>query len=1152
MSDYVIDKAIENIGGGETTPAPIQLPTLDVPLFEQTDKDPYDTVPLASFQSPKQREIEQMYKDARVFGERQPTGEQTVGDKATGMTEEAFDYLGTLAKDSGESLKQVFVGGPLDAAQSLLNTALDVGEWTYDKLGIPATDERFTFAESIVPPSEAPALRLQRNMVEFYSGFAGAQALTKGLQAATVTKSMINGMVADFITTDPREEKVQELLRKNPELGLPFVTAMHGEDNDANLWQKVETMYIGALAGLGIEGASVLGKKALKSLVNMTKNYKMARTAKNLADKQLAEEFVKESGVDNTLAPGALQEASITKEALPPIPEVGDEEADLLIEQIRKGKAGNKAFNMTLAGITNKKQVQRVIKTLVDDNIEKFSAQKGGVKSRELLQKEADELGLTVEKLLQRKKGTPTWDAANRASADIMERVHEDLMEAAELYANGKIGIDDFQRAQKVAEAISLQVSDMATMSGRAEQAWQAVGVVTKSPKAKAKQVEELSYIYGENAKEHAKALAKLRRMDKKAQEKAIEYAKAQGRLIPSWDDVVLARTNWLLSNPKTHIKNVVSNTAQAAAAISDSFFAEITGALRGHGDSVSGETVQMVKGMFAGFGDAMATAYKNVKNPKNAVPIFKDATKYSKLGQVEVANDLTTAGKAAGIIKYAVRGDAVGQALGAADDVFKLINYRGELRKQAHLVATKRAYQGESYNAFVSEFLKNPPAEFHLKALDAARENTFTRDRVGLGLAVEQLVRNPFWGKLDRIFLPFIGTNLNVLEQTMMRTPVLGLLTTRARQAIAESASNPRALDKLIGKQATGAAFLGTISYFMSEHGLFQPIVAGDDNREKFAKSVGITPNSFKFGNEYVNMDPLSPLTGTVKFLSNMKSLYDISSESQKVQLDEIMQLAAYAVGDFMNPTFLTDAGGAFVSALSSGDIEELRYVFTSIGSSVVPYNGILRQITKTGEKVDVRVAGGLDKWFEEATNSMMSVIAPEGIPKQRDMFGRPIKAEEGILGSLDPFTKTAMVDDPVVKELVRLVQADRMAVEPDEDTKLVLTMPRRTLIRKVGGIEKKYDLNANEYERLVMLSAGVSDKLPKSFPNKYDLFKNLMSNEQYAAMPDYAKKAMIHSIQEAYSSAATEFFFQIEGKEIDYMNHVKSVLMKRGITGE
>lgn len=1144
MTDYVLDKAIENVGDDAASNT-VSLPTLNVPLFEPTDKDPYDAVPLPVNESRQDKVIRQMYADAKAYEERNPTGTSTIGDKAAGAVDETVDYLGSLAKDAGESMKQVFVGGALDASQSLLNTALDVGEWTFEKLGLPATNERYTFAESIVPPSDAPFLQFQRNMVDYMSNFAGASQLTKGLQAATITKNMVNGMIADFITTDPREEKIKDLLKKTPNLSLPFMTAMHSDESiGTDMWQKVETMYKGALIGLGFEAGSVALQQSVKTMMSLTKNYKLARMTKQVSEKELTATLVKDAGADSAVV------IDKTPDMPPPVERIQSEEAEKLLELIKAGKARDRAFNLTLAGITNQKQVQRVINALVDNSLEMFAKQKGGIKPREVLQKEAEALGLTVDKLLRRQAGTPTWDAMNRASADVMENVFEDLAKAAEMYEKGLLAADDFMKAGQVADAIALQVSDMATMSGRAEQAWQAVGVAKPSGAARAKQVQEIEYIYGNNLKERAAAYKKLVKMEKKAQQMALEYAKAQGRLMPSVDDCILAINNWRLSNPVTHAKNIISNTTQSALAVSDSFFQEIVSTLTGRKSTVAGETAQLIKGMFAGFGDAMATASHNIRNPKDAVPIFNDADAYTKLGQMNLAENMTTVGKAAGAIKFAVRGDVVGKALGAADDVFKSINYRGELRREAHRIATLRGLGGETYEMFMRDTLSAPPPEMHLKALNAAREHTFTQDRVGLGLKIEQLVRDPAWMKADRLLLPFIGTNMNVLEQTLMRTPVIGLLTTRARQAIAESATNPRALDKLIGKQATGAALLGTVAYYMGEYDLYQPAVVGDKDREKLAKSFGIVGSTLKVGNEFINMDAFSPMTGVVKFLANMKELYDIASDSNKLKLDDGMAMAAYAVGELMNPAFVTDAGGAFVNALVKGDVEEMRYVFTGLGSSVVPYNGLIRQVTKDGTKVDTRVAGGLDAWMSEFTNNMRAVIAPKGAPKQRDMFGNEIKAPIGNMGMLDPFTKTSMNTDPVVQEFVRLVEADKMVANLDEDTKLVIRMPDRTIIKKLQGVpDQKYELNANEYERLVLFTAGTAPELAGKMPSKYEVFKKVMESEGYKKAPDWVKKAYIHSIQHAYNSAAQDYFFQVSGRAEDYANKVKSILIQRGL---
>lgn len=1139
-------------------PIQMQLPTIDVPLVEENDKDPYDDIQLPSVGDPRTKQIEEMYKAAQAYkvSNRNPTGSSSLGDKASTVADEVIDYMGAFAKDTVEAHKQVFVGGILDTAQSFLNTGLDVGEWTYEKLGLPYTKERFTFADKLVPRSESDVIRFQRSMVEFMPIFAGSKAVTSALKMGSITSGLINGAIADFIAADPREEKVQQLLKTNPELINPFMTAMHS-NNSADMWKKVETMYQGALLGMGLQATSTLLAKGVSSLLNVTKNYYTARLAKSVHKKQVETAFLKSVASEGEEVVDVIVKES--GDVPPPISKIDSSETDAAIELIKKGKAGDRAFNMTLAGITNEKEKQRVIKALVDKNKEMFEAQKGGIKSREVLEAEAKALNMTPDKLLRRSKGTPTYDAMNRAAVNVSVEVIDDLIKAGELYEKGLLGADDFLAANNVATATLMQLSDMATVSGRATQAFQVVGPSGLEASKRISKIKEIQRLYGPNLKGQAQALKELRKMEKRVIENALSNAKASGRYLPSLDDMIMARNNWILSSPKTHIKNIVSNTAQLVGTIVDTAFQEMMFGLTGSQSTARGETRELIKGMFDGFSDVLRIARHNIKNPKDMTPFFSDLGTYSKIGQSGInLEELTSVGLASHPLNYIISGKTVGKALGNVDDIFKQINYRAALRRDAHHIAVKyRGLKGKEYDKFMHEVLSSPPPEMHLNALDTARTNTFTQDRVGLGKAAEELIRNPWFKGIDRLVVPFIGTNLNVLEQTLLRTPLVGLLTTRARGAITNAANNPRALQQLVAKQATGAAFLGTIAYAMDTFGLFQPQLTGGYERKQMAKSFGISPNTIKIGNAHISMDALSPMTGAVTFLANMKELYDVASTEQSMQLDEAMQVMAYAFGELVNPTFMTETTGDLLEALTTGDPEKARYVFTSIGSSsVIPFSGLIRALIPKDGVPDTRVAGGFNAALEETYNQMRAIVAPNGLPKIRDMFGDPIPRNEGlVLGNLDPFTATRANTDPVVKEIVRLAEADRIAVI-DQSEKLIIRKPQRTIIKKLQGMpEQVIDLNANQYEELSLFCAGTAPRLLEAFKakkkappkSKHEAFTEMMSGDKYKKAPDWLRKAMIISLEEAYNKAGKEAYMLISGEADKYVETMRSIMKQR-----
>ena len=236
-------------------------------------------------------------------------------------------------------------------------------------------------------------------------------------------------------------------------------------------------------------------------------------------------------------------------------------------------------------------------------------------------------------------------------------------------------------------------------------------------------------------------------------------------------------------------------------------------------------------------------------------------------LGQgLQAAQPFAISSAAQGVASDSILGQALdlsgkyifsvpGRALVAEDELFKSMNYYGELYMQASAAGRAKGLSGVDLEEHLGKLLAEPTPELHEMAIRAAREGTFTSQLGDAGNGLINMINNsPIPGTF--LIMPFVRTPVNILKHFAERLPGIGMLMENNKVMMAAGGLQR---DLVVAKQATGAM------YIMGALGLAQSgmITGGglNDSRKEAESLGGKQPYSIKVGDTYYSYNRLDSI---------------------------------------------------------------------------------------------------------------------------------------------------------------------------------------------------------------------------------------------------------------------------------------------------
>lgn len=620
------------------------------------------------------------------------------------------------------------------------------------------------------------------------------------------------------------------------------------------------------------------------------------------------------------------------------------------------------------------------------------AATRGRIASAET-ERLASELNMSVAQLLARRKGQAFNAEEALAARQLLAKSGNELVNAARRISRlddpGDELLAGFRQAWMRHVAIQEQVAGITAEAGRV------LNQFKMAANSRAVRGDILSAFVRsgggrDDLKEAAEALID-----------AIEVgpghfnAIAEKAAKPKWRDKISELyINSLLSNPPTHVVNMVSNSLTMVSQIPEHAFASAIGGAR---RAVLGEKAgERILGSEVG-----ARAFGLIQGVKEGASLFYRTLKTGEpddfVSKVEGDQYRAISGVKGEIIRIPTR------LLTAEDQLFKGIARRMELNAEAVRIAHREGLTGAARKERIAELVANPTDNMLARALDYGRYATFQRQLGGFGQGLSRITNDSLPAK---IVVPFVRTPINLLKFATERSPAAPLL----KEWRADFAAGGEKRDLAIARAVIGSGFAALFFQF-AQDGAITGAVPPDTAKARLMYADGWQPYSVKIGDRYVSYSRLDPFATVMGVAADMATLPGGLSDRQKE--DQATMLVASIMGNLANKTWLSGVS-SLVEGLSDPQRRAENWLERTVGAFAVPAGvaGLARSLDPVARKREGVV---------EAIMSRIPGLSDDLHPR-RDVFGEPVPLDSLGPDFISPFWQTKAKNDPVVAEMLRL----------------------------------------------------------------------------------------------------------------------------------
>ena len=727
----------------------------------------------------------------------------------------------------------------------------------------------------------------------------------------------------------------------------------------------------------------------------------------------------------------------------------------------KTGPTGSKAGNINLDRIQAPEDIKEMLQKVSAAHGD-FSEARRGTMSLNETESLAHSLGMTPEELMKRKVGQAFNAEEAVAARNLLVHSAENVKERALATVDGgEDALLKFQETMTRHIAIQEQVSGLTAEAGRALSAFR---IMAKGKGEIADLSRTLEDFGGaESIREMAMRITQLD-TPQKVSRFALEARKAT-----TGDMITEAWINGLLSGPKTHLTNIISNTAVALWKIPETVVAAGISKFR---------NVDELNRVY--FGEAGARSFGIIQGAREGIragwKAWKTETPTRGGQRIELGRYRAIPSKKVTVprkgskepIELEIGGRQVripGRALLAEDEFFKAIGYRQELNALAYRKAAADGLRGDALRRRIVDLVENPTKAMRDSATKNADYQTFTKE---LGKPGRSMVQFSNSHPAMKFIIPFIRTPINILKYAGERTP-LSLFSKEVRKVL-KGENGAAAQTEQWARLLMGSS-VGTAVFSLAADGLITG--GGPTNSQERAVWYlnGNQPYSVRIGDmmySYQRIEPLGFLLGTAA------DAQEVSDRMGKLESEEIAALVTASVSkNLVSKTWLQGPAD-LIEAIQDPERYGARYVNKMIGT-LVPTG--VAQVAQA-EDPYLRDARSMTDTIRSRVPGQSSMVIP-----RYDIWGQPIK-KGGALGSnlLSPIYENQISEDPVNQELQSL------EVWPAK--------PRRQL--------RGVDLDEEQYETYQVTSGRLAK----------NLLDQMVSTDGWYELPEFARRNAIERV--------------------------------------
>ena len=697
-------------------------------------------------------------------------------------------------------------------------------------------------------------------------------------------------------------------------------------------------------------------------------------------DQRLAVEKAKDQGVplaDDRGQPVTIDDLEANQPPLSAYEEWGSQAPDF-------------AGNIRLSKLDSPQSIQRAL-AQSERMTGGFDAARRGRIAQAETQTLANELGMTPDQLLSRRKGQAFNAEEALAARQILAKSGNELVNMARRIQRmddpGEEALAAFREAMVRHVAIQEQVSGATAEAGRALAQFR---MTADARNVRGGVLSALAQGGGGSGRLKEAADLILENADTPQRLNRAARSAMNPKLMDKVNELWI---NSLLSGPATHVVNAVSNTMTALAQIPEHGVAAGIGGLR----KLAGRGAVDDRVLFTEVGARSVGLLQGVKEGlRQAARTLRTGEESDFANKVEARTQEAIPGIAGKIIRTPTR------LLSSADELYKGIARRMELNGLAVRQAAAEGLRGEEGKRRVAELVANPTDEMLDKAFDYGRYVTFQRP---LGEGMQGISRGINATPGLKFIVPFVRTPTNLLKFAVERSPAAPLL----KEWRADMQAGGARRDLALAKAMVGSG-VGAVAAEMAARGMITGNGPADEKAEQLLRADGWQPYSIKIGGRYYSYSRLDPFATTLGVAAGMVELQDYMTEKQQ---DEVANLlTASVIQNLSSKTWLSGMSG-LIEAINDPTRYADNWVERLAGSAAVPAG--VAQVARTVDPT-MREAEGILDAVRARVPGMSKSLAP-----RRDIWGEPIVSEGGLGPDLlSPARLTVRKNDPVTNELL------------------------------------------------------------------------------------------------------------------------------------
>jgi hypothetical protein len=580
---------------------------------------------------------------------------------------------------------------------------------------------------------------------------------------------------------------------------------------------------------------------------------------------------------------------------------------------------------------------------------------------------------------------------------------------------------------------------------------------------------------------------------------------------------------NGILSGPPTHLVNTIGNSLFQAMNIAEIAMAARLGKFLGPGEHVEvGEALATIHGSLSAYRDAMRLAGRALKEGKT----LDDMVRYDPGAPAGgVTGQLPELDK--GYLGSVIRGIETGiglptRLLGAEDDFFKTIAYRGYMERQTLLHVQEQIASGkatlENAAQVAREFMENPTPEIQAAAEDWARQMTFQSPLGPVGQRAQLFLRSV---PVLTLIAPFIRTPVNIFKEGVARSP-MALFSARFWKSVR---GGGRERDLALARFAMGSMTAAYVAQQVADGN-----ITGAGPQQPEAKMLweanGRRPYSIRVRNHitgevtwhsYARMEPIASVIGatadTVEIMSYLGDDPEIMLNDDQEAYKAAGAIIAGIMNNTGNKTFMKGISD-FVE-LTNDPTRNIASWSNQMGASMVPYSALQRSIRNV-EDPYLREAWTLLDKIRDNTPGYSKDLAP-----RLGLFGEPReKNSSTLLGAMSPLPESPQGMDPVIDELVDVMQNTRL---------VPATMPGKN----IDGMR----LTADEYADYVRIARSEPIFGGRTY---YQELERTINTSTYQRATSQMRYEMLKAIQTRADSIARAPGGPLEKQNPDYADRI------------